>query len=281
MSSEESNIESRSKDLEKHLNALAECEIEFDKAENDAAIYRLKKTLGIYAKRREILKAIPQFWYIVLAENEDFSDYIRTEDLKFLEFISDIYVHHKVVDTYSAEDAKYFSITMGFRDTENKPPLIKEQVIKKDFRTVVVDGEEKLESEPVAIEWPHELKDINPAEIKKSKDGALSAAEKKKYRMGMKSFFAWFAWTGRKPGKEFRNGEELARLIADDLYPYAVKYYSEALPGNGESGEDSSEGEELDLSESEDEADSKQATTSRKRLRLDSDEETISPKKQK
>ena len=65
----------------------------------------------------------------------------------------------------------------------------------------------------------------------------------------MKSFFAFFAWTGKKPGKEFRNGEELARLIVDDVYPYAVKDYTEALRGDDDD-EFTSEGEELDISDS-------------------------------
>ena len=67
----------------------------------------------------------------------------------------------------------------------------------------------------------------------------------------MKSFFAWFEWTGTKPSKEFRSGEDLTRLILDDLFPNAVRYYAEALKNDQESEEDSLEGEELDVSDTE------------------------------
>ena len=117
------------------------------------------------------------------------------------------------------------------------------------------DGEEKLESSPVNIEWPKDLADINPQKIKEAtKDSGMDVEAKKKYREGMKSFFAFFSWTGLKPGKEFRNGEELARLVVESVFPYAVKYYTEALPADEEEDSDvgSAEGEPLDISDNED-----------------------------
>lgn len=237
--------------LEESLVALAECEQLMDKAEKDAEIYRIKHTQSIYQKRRDIVLKIPQFWYIVLAENDDFAEYVSAEDLKYLEVINDIYVHHKVADLDDPKDRTTFSITITFKDDVNEKALVPSQTITKTFTTAVEDGEEKLFSEPVGVQWPKELESINPAALKESKK-ELSGEDKKQYRVGMKSFFAWFAWTGRKPGKEFRNGEDLARLITEDLFPYAVKYYTEALPGGEDESEiDSSEGEELDISDDE------------------------------
>lgn len=237
--------------LEKSLVALAECEQLMDKAEKDAEIYRIKHTQSIYQKRREIVLKIPQFWYIVLAENDDFAEYVGAEDLKYLEVINDIYVHHKVADLDDPKDRTTFSITISFKDEVNERALVPAQTVTKTFTTEVEDGEEHLFSEPVSVEWPEELARINPVTIKEGKR-ELSGEEKKQYRAGMKSFFAWFAWTGRKPGKEFRNGEDLARLVTEDLFPYAVKYYTEALPGGEEDSDvDSSEGEELDISDEE------------------------------
>lgn len=257
MSKNVENVEKDSQLLEKCLIWLADCEQEMDKAEVDASVYRIRKTQSIYKKRREILTQIPQFWYIVLAENDDFPDYVRNEDLKYIEYITDIYVHYKVADSNTSENPRDFSITVSFKDEENDEPLISTQEVTKHFHSYVEDGEEKLSSSPVSIEWPAELNDINPILIKKNKGKELSANDKKNYRLGMKSFFSWFSWTGEKPGKEFRNGEDLARLIIDDLFPYAVKYYTEALPGNDMDDEDSSEGEELDISEDDDEDEDK------------------------
>lgn len=91
--------EEDSKIIEQSLLQLADCEREMDKAERDAEIYRIKKTQSIFENRRQILRTIPKFWYIILAENDDFSDYIGVEDLKYLESITDIYVHYKITDS--------------------------------------------------------------------------------------------------------------------------------------------------------------------------------------
>lgn len=232
--------------LEQSLVALAACEQKMDLAEREAEVFRINKTQLIYAERRDVLRTIPQFWYIVLAENDDFAEYIAVDDLKYLEAIDDVYVHYKVVDTQEIADYKDFSITISFKAAQG----IEAQEVTKHFKTVVEDGEEKITSEAVDVKWPQALDSINPQLLKEK--GPLSASAKKQYRQGMKSLFAWFAWTGLKPGKEFRAGEDLARLIVDQVFPYAVKYYTEALPGDDEDEDlDSEEGEELDLSDEE------------------------------
>lgn len=237
------------------LNDLSAWEKDMDKVEKEADVYRLKLAQPMYDKRRSILKKIPKFWYIILAENDEFSEYVSPDDLKYLEFIDDIYVHYPVVEeeigkrTYNPRD---FDITISFK----KNSMIEEQIVTKCFKVVVDDnGEEHLESQPVEITWPQELSKINPHLIKERTNGGknMTSDDKKKYRAGMKSFFSWFAWTGKKPGKEFRNGEDLANLISEDIFINALKYYIVAL--SNDSGEedseedDSSEGEELDLSD--------------------------------
>ena len=235
--------------IDQSLLNLAQCESLMDSAERKAEIFRIKTTQPIFEKRRHILITIPKFWYIVLAENDDFSDYISVEDLKYLETIKEIHVHYDVADNEDTSDLtvnKDFSITITFDDVAEAsvPP----QTVTKHFVTSVEDGEEKLSSKAVDVKWPQELDYINPGLIKANKSKHdFSDDDKKNYRRGMKSFFSWFAWTGEKPGKEFRNGEDLTRLIIDDLFPYAVKYYTEALPGADEEDEDSSDPEELDI----------------------------------
>jgi hypothetical protein len=238
------------RDLEGALTRLAECEQEMDRAEKDAEIYRIKNTQKIYTMRSEIIKKIPNFWYIVLAENEDFAEYIRIEDLKYLEALSNIHVEYDV----DGAKPRNFTLTIAF-ETDNQDS-IKNQTVQKHFEIVTEDGEEKLVSDAVGVQWPASLDSINPHKLKAAHGADMSQDQKKLYRQGMKSFFAFFAWTGRKPGKEFRNGEELARLIVDDIYPYAVKYYTEALRGDDDD-EFTSEGEELDISDSDSDEPSK------------------------
>lgn len=248
---------SEAQNLQKSLDQLAQWEKEMSVAEKDAEIYRIKRTQQLYATRRDILKLVKMFWYIVLAENDDFAEYVNVEDLKYLESIENLYVYYPVADSddTSGDNYKDFSITITFADSDDL--LVPPQEVTKNFRTIVKDGEETIVSDPVDIEWPEELQSINPILIKKENKGKeLTKDQKKNYRLGMKSFFSWFAWTGEKLGKEFRSGEDLTRLIVDDLFLNALKYYVLALPNEDEDDqsdeEDSSEGEELDLSEEED-----------------------------
>ncbi|KAI5969908.1 hypothetical protein CANMA_001050 [Candida margitis] len=267
-----------SKILSASLSSLSTWEQEMDKVEKEADVYRLKLAQPMYAKRRTILKRIPKFWYIILAENDEFADYASPDDLKYLEFIDDIYVHYPVVEDTgnNTNNPRDFDITISFK----KNPIIQEQAVTKSFKVVVRDnGEEHLESVPVEITWPQELSKINPHLIRERTDGGktMTSDDKKKYRAGMKSFFSWFAWTGKKPGKEFRNGEDLANLISEDIFVNALKYYIVALSNeSGEEGsedEDSSEGEELDLSDVE--------AGTRKRALEDNELEDVQAKKSK
>lgn len=237
--------------IQKQLDKLASNEIELSKVERDAEIYRLKKTQDVYGERSKIVSEIPKFWYIVVAENDDFADYISDNDLKYLETIKNIEVVYNF-DFDDKEIDKKFDITFTFESDE---ALIPNQVVKKSFYTKIVEGEETIFSSPAEIKWPSELLEINPQLIKSKFGTKLDSQQKKNYRLGMKSFFAWFNWTGEKPGKEFRNGEDLTRLIIDDLYLNAVKYYVLAINNDDDQDEenevDSSEGEELDLSDNE------------------------------
>ncbi|KAK6871662.1 Vacuolar protein sorting-associated protein 75 [Candida tropicalis] len=245
--------EDEGKKLQASLDKLADWEKNMNDVEKEVEIHRMKKTQPMYEKRRSILKTIPKFWYIVLAENDDFADYISPEDLKFLEYIDDIYVHYPIVDG-EADNFRDFDITISF----GKSKLIPQQEITKKFRTIVKeDGEESITSEPVDIQWPKELSKINPITIKEKYQGKdkkeMSAKDKMNYRLGMKSFFSWFRWTGKKPGKEFRNGDEVANLLVD-LFLNGVKFYILGLnESEGDDEElDSSEGEELDISDDDD-----------------------------
>lgn len=233
--------------LSNTLAELAKCEQAMGDAEKDVEIYRIKKTQSIYAQRRAITSEVPKFWYIVLAENDSFAEYIRPEDFKYLEYITDIYVHYDVADNQDASRYRDFSISFTFKDDSG---AIASQTVTKKFKVDIVDGEEELTSEPVSVEWPKELMDICPSKIKQEKkEETYTADEKKRYRQGMKTLFAWFDWTGKRPAKEFKCGDDLARLIVEDLHPNSVKYYVEAINNDQESDVDSSEGEELDVSD--------------------------------
>lgn len=271
------------KNIEKSLNLLQKLESEIQNADAQVEQFKNKLFTPIYTKRRNLLNNIPDFWYIVLAQHEDFQEYISVEDMKYLELITDLFVDFWDNTKIDADDSlpqKGFDITVKFKNSDKSDNKIKEQTIVKKFEWILdlETGSRKLKSDSVRMEWPEQLKSIDPLLIKekiKTEGRKMTSDEKKKYRQGMRSFFSFFEWTGEKPGKEYRNGEELAMLICDDIFPGALDYYVLAAPGFGENGagnsdededddeEDEETGEELDLSDEE------------------RDEETPNPKRQK
>ncbi|KAG7831044.1 hypothetical protein KL920_001635 [Ogataea angusta] len=144
-----------------------------DEVEKEVERFRFTKTKPVYEKRRDLFVHIPSFWYIVLAEHEDFQEYVQTDDMKYLEFIKEIYVEYLLDD-----DPMKFSITFGFEAPEGK---IETQTVTKRFEKIhdVETGEEKLVSEAVDIIWPAELASVNPHLIRAR--GEMTPADKKKY----------------------------------------------------------------------------------------------------
>lgn len=253
-------------ELETALEELQRMEVDVQQADARVEQFRADVFAPIYAKRRSLMKKVPKFWYVVLAQHEDFQEFIRVEDMSYLESISDIYVQEWVKSDGKAiiQDQeidvkrKGFTLTIEFVESSD----LTAQIIDKEFEwELQSDGSKKLISKPVEIQWPTSLNNINPQKIKdtvKAESRTMTSQEKKSYRLGMRSFWAFFSWSGQKEGKEFRNGEELALCISEDIFPAALDYYVLAMPGlNEENGEDEEveSGEELDLSEDDDDDD--------------------------
>lgn len=259
--------------VEQSFAELQNIEKEIQKADSKVEQYKNELFTPIYSKRRDLLQKIPNFWYVVLAQHEDFQEYVTIEDMKYMDLIDDLYV--EFWDETKDEDiftAKGFTITMKFKNSDNADNKIVEQTVTKKFSWKIdpETGSRKLESEPVSFTWPEALKKINPQAIKelaKEEKRTLTSDEKKRYRQGMRSFFSFWQWTGTKPGKEYRNGEELATFIAEDIFPAALDYYVLAAPGlDGEEGDDDDDvsGEELDLSDDDEEDDEEEEHVSKK-----------------
>lgn len=230
----------------------------------------MRNVQKIYQKRSEHTKKIDRFWHVVLSQHPEFAEYIRSSDFKYLELIKDIYVSWDVSQPGSeSQNPGDFSITFEFNSLDDDFPA---QTIVKEFKVEVIDPEEiaaktkskrkniddseeeddlhdteRLVSKSVDIIWPKSYDSINPSKITDKK----TSKGKKNYRTGMKSFFGWFKWTGLKPAKEFPSGEDFARLFPEDIFPYAVKYYTEAQRDGLEEEDDSDASEPLDLSDNE------------------------------
>ena len=222
----------------------------------------MKLTKSLFEERRNILANIPKFWYIVLAQHEDFQEYVQTEDMKYMEFIKDIFVEKMIDVNGKNDDPKTYAVTFQFRSPDGE---IENQKVTKYFYTEVnpASGYESVKSYKAEVKWPAEFEKINPILIKdRVKDGKWTHEEKKNYRIGMKSFFAFFSWTGKHPGKEFRYGEQLAEMLSEDIFPLAVDYYTLAAPGlneNDNEEEEDSSSEELDVESEGDEEEKKRS----------------------
>lgn len=231
----------------------------------------MRKIAKIYSKRQEHTKNIEKFWHIVLSQHPEFAEYIKPQDFKYLELIKDIFVAWDAAQSEeNMIDPANFSITFEFGSSEDED--FPAQTVTKKFQLEAIDPEElqrradlkrdslndddddfpdereRLVSENADIIWPKSYDSINPSKITDKK----SAIGKKNYRAGMKSFFGWFRWTGKKLGKEFPSGDDFARLFADELFPQAVMYYTEAQRDGLEEEVDSDASEPLDLSDQED-----------------------------
>ncbi|SMN19750.1 similar to Saccharomyces cerevisiae YNL246W VPS75 NAP family histone chaperone [Maudiozyma saulgeensis] len=261
------------KEISETFLELAKNEFKIESIDKEVEQFKIRKMESAYNERDTLIEKIPSFWKIVLSQHLDFANYIRASDFKYIDAIE------KITVKYASDIEKIgsFSITFHFNEIKDDLP---EQIITKKFKLVKIgpkqrsdeegeddntketelddiESDERLISEVCDIEWPKEYNSINPdlIEDKKSPEG------KKNYRQGMKSFFGWFRWTGLKPGKEFPHGDSLATLLSEDLYPYCVKYYTEAQRdfADEDSYSDDTSEEGIDLSEEEQDNDEEPA----------------------
>ncbi len=199
--------------------------------------YHIKQTQPIFESRREVLRNIPDFWSIVLNEIEAFEEFILAPtDGEILESLTEIFVDRDTSDDANSDD---FSIRFEFKGSE----YLSDQVLIKKFqKNKDPEIASELISEPVEIKW------VSKKNGKKGKNPAKG-----------KSFFKWFAYTGKNFG-EFHNASDLALLISEDIFPNAVKYYSEQVSRLEEEDDDDEDGE-IELSDEEDDSDHDDAET--------------------
>lgn len=159
-----------------------------------------------YGERDEIIARIPNFWKIVLSQHDDFANYVRAADFKYIDAIQLLQVKW--------QSPRDFDIKIGFQQVDQELPA---QTVEKHFYH---DGD-NIKSQPV------ELKHNLPPRKRHNR------------------FFDWFQWQGFGDKSEFSNGGHLARLIADEIYPLSVKFYTEAQRdvADEDSDEESSEPE--------------------------------------
>lgn len=178
----------------------------------------------LYAKRREFTRQIPKFWPTVFDACELLSDYLNFEDLELLDCVKDLYVER------SEDNPKNFTISLEFEPNKYLEDLKVEK--KFNYLESESDDEEsegKYVSDPVALKWKKGKNLTRPGPTTQGS-----------------SFFNFFSFSGSGAG-DYKHGEDVALVLAEDIYPHALKFYADA----GNDIED-----EYDISEDDDEEDS-------------------------
>uniref|UniRef100_UPI000F044F01 Vacuolar protein sorting-associated protein 75 n=1 Tax=Pneumocystis carinii (strain B80) TaxID=1408658 RepID=UPI000F044F01 len=209
------------------LDEVADIELEFEKADVELLKHQVELFNPLYEKRAMVLRKIPKFWPIAIeaAPSDELSVYISPEDANVLEHLIDLRVYRpnedprdiKIVFEFEANEyleSNSLYLMKLFRYSSQKAEASSSNINKEPSQLI---------SEKVNIEW------------KKNKDLTRQT------KGTAPSFFTWFSWTG-KENDIFEDEEELAIFIAEDLYPNAVKYFTDALQENEEN-----EDEEIDL----------------------------------
>lgn len=168
----------------------------------------------LYAKREKITSAIPRFWSTVLSIEDELEPYIKEGEADLLKSCSKFSIER------SSQDPRNFTMSIHF--TENAYLEATSCSLVKQFK---FDGG-RLTSDVVTINW------------KQAKDLVKIAASESRL-----SFFSLFSFVGM-PEDEVEGAmdvddeeeeneqlvlEDMAMLLADEVYPHALSYFTDAL----------------------------------------------------
>lgn len=180
------------------LNAI---EQRFNKAEEQLLKKQVELYNPIYEERDPLLLQIPKFWVTVIGETQELEELFNLEDSKLLDHLISIKVTRKT------SNPKNFTIAMEFEKNE----FLQDSSLSlsKEFNKAEegAAGADEYTSKATSIAWK---KDVT----------AESAG-------GRPSFFKFFEWTGNGED-EFDQGEEVALILADEVYSDALKIWTEA-----------------------------------------------------
>lgn len=198
--------------------------------------FNVKKLAPFFAKRREVLKSIPNFWPTVIRGASSLLDpFMTMEDIDLLLKLKDLFVE------WDKETPTDFTITLEFEPNEYLED--DSLVLKKTFKHQVDnmkdeaegekadeedeegDGFDKLQSLMIKKQIEAvESYTSEPVEIKWKKGKNLTKVKD----TGINSFFGFFNFLGEGPG-DFVSGEELADAIQGEIFPHAPKLYIDGL----------------------------------------------------
>lgn len=196
------------------LADLNKVEAQFHDAEIKLLEQQVKLFTPLYEKRDPLVRQVPKFWATVFEEADDLSELIGVEDQQLLSHLVELKVRRD-----NNSDPRGFTISMEFEKDNGYLPDDALH-IKKTFTSLstekAAESGNELASEPAVITW-QDGKDL-------TKDTS-----------GRPSFFTFFAWTGSSKDV-FQEGEEVALILADQLYPDALKIWTDSQEIDSDEG---------------------------------------------
>ncbi|KAK9265177.1 hypothetical protein V1519DRAFT_15692 [Lipomyces tetrasporus] len=232
---------------------LSKLERDFEIAELDILRYSTQKLKPLYERRKEIVEKLEKFWGIALEQmGDDIDQYITPQDAELFEYLSSIDVDR------DETDPRTFTLTFRFKENS----FLEDSTISKTF--TYIDKKDDNEEE--------DSEDITDASRIRYKSSKVNINWKKDHDLTVTpagsppSFFTFFDWENSDDESKrdvFAQAHEVAILIADELYPNAVKLFTEAVEEEDEDDEE----EEIDLEEEDDEEEEEEEERPRKKSR--------------
>lgn len=188
------------------VDSLAKIEESFRLAKlellkQESALFR-----PLYQKREKLTSAIPRFWSTVLSIEDELAPFIKEPE-------ADLLKSCQLLRVERLDDPRDFSLTMRF--SENV--YLEDKEVVKNFK---FDGG-RLTSKDIKLQW------------KQGKDLVSKAAAEDRL-----SFFSLFSFVGTREDEDTDMDDEddpqlimedMAMLLADEVYPHALSYFTDAL----------------------------------------------------
>ncbi|XP_026448347.1 NAP1-related protein 2-like isoform X2 [Papaver somniferum] len=157
--------------------------------------------MSLYKQRSEIIKSIPKFWSTAFMSDYSLQRLLNEVDKKIINYLDSVVVEGSLDATSEC------TVTLNFEEN----PYFKNSSLTKEFK---LSHEGIIEAKGTTITW-------------KTGKGITAGLEEKGSEQSNtdmnKSFFTWFC---EDPKKKLR--DEVANLIACDLWCYAPEYFVNA-----------------------------------------------------
>jgi len=198
----------------------------------------------------ESAKGIPEFWFTVLKNVNEFSDLIKEHDEEILKSLQDIRIN------YRSQPDMEFQVEFEFAPNN----YFSNTVLTKNFvlrclpdpeKPLRYDGPEIIRSEGCVINWKPG-KNITSKKRKEKQTGNKSAKKFVTKTVRQDSFFNFFSSTSSESKDECEDNEDCSPLVADfelgqmlqeRIVPRAVLYFT------GDVSDDDSENEDDDAND--------------------------------